>query len=286
MNQARFKRLVEAAILSPQYNSKPYVNDYLKVHMKRFTETVALLQGIAEPGMRVIDVGSYGSLVPALKDILGIANIILTEPSQEDKPASEDTTLRDSQYGHKYAFHVDRFDVEGKFPYSDETFDLVIFTEVLEHLTRDPCQTLGEINRITKMKGWCLISTPNCASARSVIRILLGGNPNIYPVYNRHPSTDRHNHEYVPWEVRELMHAAGYTPTIFKTVDVYEDYQFTYLGVLFKAVLWFGSFVTLNLIKARGRGDTIFVLGRKTSGIQQRYPDFLYAPPKEDSKSE
>jgi 2-polyprenyl-3-methyl-5-hydroxy-6-metoxy-1,4-benzoquinol methylase len=278
MNCSKFRRNVETALLAPQYDSNAYVNDYLKVHMTRFTETVSLLRTIIQPEMRVVDVGSYGSLVPALHDILGATNITLTEPFQEKKPISEANFLQNARNGEKYSFHVDRFDVEGPFPYPDASFDIVIFTEVLEHLSRDPSQTMSEINRITKMGGFLVLSTPNCASARSVLRILRGGNPNIYPVYQRKPSTDRHNHEYVPWEVRELLKLSGYTPSVFKTMDVYEDQQFARIWKLHtKAMLRIGSFFTFDLIRARDRGDTIFAVGRKTSGVQERYPSFLYA---------
>lgn len=187
MNTSELRQTVESALLAPDYDSTSYVNDYLKVHMKRFAETIGLLQPIIRPAMRIVDLGSYGSLVPALRDLLGATDITLTEPFQERKPASENSFLQNARNGVRYPVHVDRFDIEGPFPYEDGRFDVVIFTEVLEHLSRDPLQTMSEINRITKPEGYLLLSTPNCASVRSVLRILRGGNPNIYPVTNAVP---------------------------------------------------------------------------------------------------
>jgi SAM-dependent methyltransferase len=279
MNTSELRQTVESALLAPDYDSTSYVNDYLKVHMKRFAETIGLLQPIIRPAMRIVDLGSYGSLVPALRDLLGATDITLTEPFQERKPASENSFLQNARNGVRYPVHVDRFDIEGPFPYDDGRFDVVIFTEVLEHLSRDPLQTMSEINRITKPEGYLLLSTPNCASVRSVLRILRGGNPNIYPVYQRCPSTDRHNHEYVPWEVRELLRLCGFTNSEFKTVDVYQDQQFGRLLTLqMRALLKIGSLMSLGFLKARERGDTIFALAQKTGGVQERYPGFLYAP--------
>ena len=279
MNGLEQRRAVESALLAPDYESTSYVNDYLRVHMARFAKTVELLQPIIRPSMRIIDLGSYGSLVPALRDLLGVTDITLTEPYQEQKPASEESFLQNARNGARYPFHVDRFDIEGPFPFEDECFDVVIFTEVLEHLSRDPLQTMSEINRITRTGGYLLLSTPNCASARSVLRILRGGNPNIYPVYQRCPSTDRHNHEYVPWEVRELVKICGFTSSEFKTVDVYPDQQFGHLCTLqIKILLKLGSLISLGALRARERGDTIFALAQKTGGILERYPAFLYAP--------
>jgi len=279
MNSREFRETVQAAMLAPQYNSQEYVNDYLNVHMNRFIETVSLLQTIIQSEMRIVDVGSYGSLVPALIDIFNVSNITLTEPLHENKPSSEDSFLKNARNGERYSFHVDRFDIEGAFPFSDASFDIVIFTEVLEHLSRDPSHTMSEINRITKLGGCIVLSTPNCASMRSVLRILRGGNPNIYPIYQRKPSTDRHNHEYVPWEILELLKLSGYTLSTFKTIDVYKDPQFGCMRKFqAKAILALGKFLTFNLIKVRDRGDTIFAIGRKVSGIQERYPGFLYGP--------
>jgi hypothetical protein len=65
---------------------------------------------------------------------------------------------------------------------------------------------------------------------------------------------------------------------VFKTLDVYEDQQFGRLWkVLIKALLKIGSVFTFDLIKAKDRGDTIFAVGQKISGMQERYPWFLYA---------
>jgi len=277
MKPSILRKTVEDVILAPQYDSQRYVDEYLKPHMKRFTETVALLQRIAHPEMRVIDVASYGSLIPALKDILGLVNLTSTEPHQLNKATSEDSTLLNARYGHKYQFHIDRFNIEGSFPHRDSTFDIVIFTEVLEHLAVDPVHTLAEINRITKPGGWLLLSTPNCASAKSITKILRGGNPNIYPFYTKQPLRDRHNREYVPWEVKELLRSCGYHDTLLRTIDVYDDGQhINFKFLLIKKALWLGSLLSFGSIKAKGRGDTIFALGKKISLITDRYPAFLY----------
>jgi SAM-dependent methyltransferase len=194
-------------------------------------------------------------------------------------PSRELRTLHEAQQGDRFSFHLDRFDIEDVFPYEDSSFDIVIFTEVLEHLSRDPCQTLSEINRITRAGGWLILSTPNCASAKSVVKILRGGNPSVYPVYKRNPSTDRHNHEYAPWEVKSLLELSGYVPKVFKTLDVYADDHYGLLALVsIKAMLWIGSVLSFNVIKASDRGDSIFAVGQKTSPVRERYPNFLYAP--------
>jgi len=47
-------------------------------------------------------------------------------------------------------------------PYSDETFDIINFTDILEHLF-DPLRGLQEANRVLKMGGYLILDTPNRA---------------------------------------------------------------------------------------------------------------------------
>jgi SAM-dependent methyltransferase len=55
---------------------------------------------------------------------------------------------------------VIRLDANERFPFSDESFDLVWCTEVIEHV-KDPSFTLGEIHRLLRPDGLFLMTTPN-----------------------------------------------------------------------------------------------------------------------------
>ncbi len=50
-------------------------------------------------------------------------------------------------------------DAERKFPFKDKSFDKVIMTEVLEHLTKED-KVLEEIRRVLKSKGKLILSVP------------------------------------------------------------------------------------------------------------------------------
>ena len=50
-----------------------------------------------------------------------------------------------------------------KLDYADDSFDVVFFLDVYEHL-RDPVSIIEEIHRILKKDGICVITTPNIAS--------------------------------------------------------------------------------------------------------------------------
>lgn len=70
----------------------------------------------------------------------------------------------------------ERVDVTENFPYSDNTFDLVIAIEVTEHIL-DHENFFREINRILKPGGRLYISTPNILSLKSRMRFLFQGFP-------------------------------------------------------------------------------------------------------------
>lgn len=221
---------------------------------------------------------TYGSLVPVLIDIFGVKNIVCTHPPTKDLPNRENTTLANANQGEKYKFILDRFDIEEKFPYDDETFDIVIFTEVLEHISIDPCHTLSEINRITKMGGYLLLSTPNCASSHSVLNILRGGHPFLFPAFSEQPTRDRHNREYVPWELGEIIQSMGYEQEVAFTKNVYnlQSKKHRFGTVSINTLLYILHWISFQQVPYLNRGDSIFILAKKTSKVIKRYPACLY----------
>lgn len=70
------------------------------------------------------------------------------------------------------------YDDVAPLPYEDNTFDLVILGEVIEHIY-DTDYLLQELHRILKPTGKLLVSTPNLASLARRIALLLGINPII-----------------------------------------------------------------------------------------------------------
>ena len=98
-------------------------------------------------------------------------------------------------------------------PFDDESADGVLICEVLEHFTLDPLHCLIEANRILKVGGFIVLTTPNAASWFSVYRALNYEHPSRWPVYTLNPA-NRKNHiharEYLPSEVDLLLAGAGF----------------------------------------------------------------------------
>lgn len=96
------------------------------------------------------------------------------------------------------------------YPLADESFDVVLLTEVLEHLREYPLKALIEARRILRPGGVLVLTTPNSAGLQNRVRLLLGRS-----VYT--PLRDwmfglphaRHAREYTAAELRELVTEAG-----------------------------------------------------------------------------
>ncbi len=61
-----------------------------------------------------------------------------------------------------------------KLPFKDNSFDLIIFSEVFEHLRVNPILTLHEINRVLKPQGTLVLTTPNLYALHKIIMFNLG----------------------------------------------------------------------------------------------------------------
>jgi 2-polyprenyl-3-methyl-5-hydroxy-6-metoxy-1,4-benzoquinol methylase len=107
-------------------------------------------------------------------------------------------------------FDVLEHDIErSPLPFQENSYDAAFFTEILEHVAiRDPKDILADILRVLKPGGVLIFSTPNVCNLSNIYALLNGHNifwaPEIF-----YGSLDRHNREYTPGEVQEVMKLAG-----------------------------------------------------------------------------
>jgi methionine biosynthesis protein MetW len=60
-----------------------------------------------------------------------------------------------------------------KFPFPDETFDLVLLLDVIEHV-ENPDNAIKEIHRVLRRRGSLLLTTPNMAAWYNRLLLLFG----------------------------------------------------------------------------------------------------------------
>jgi 2-polyprenyl-3-methyl-5-hydroxy-6-metoxy-1,4-benzoquinol methylase len=97
------------------------------------------------------------------------------------------------------------------------TFDIIVFTEVIEHLNFNPIPLLCEFSRILKPGGLVYCATPNLASLSNRLRLMRGlgiMNPIDHLVWNLTPETGMsvglHWREWTKSELVALFVEAGF----------------------------------------------------------------------------
>lgn len=234
---------------------------YLRTHFQRFLETFNLL-GPGQPGEMLLDIGSC-EISQLIFSRYTNYNYIGTYYGPKESLFERGLS---SEKGEDFVFKVIGLDVEGDiFPWPSEHFDVVLFSEVLEHLSRDPMQALYEINRVLKVGGRLILTTPNIVRLQAIKKALSGEHPALYAVYNSSGSPDRHNREYTPWEVEALVKSAGFEIKKLITKFVWSEPDYDLFLLLFD--------LRKPLLH---RGDCIFLLAQKIGTPKERYPSFLY----------
>src|SRR5438874_1182331 len=96
------------------------------------------------------------------------------------------------------------------YPLADESFDVVVMTEVLEHLRDYPARSLAEARRILRPGGILVLTTPNAAYLRNRLRLVLGRSvyTSLSDWLHGLPHA-RHAREYTVSELESVVRHAG-----------------------------------------------------------------------------
>jgi glycosyltransferase involved in cell wall biosynthesis/SAM-dependent methyltransferase len=242
---------------------------YVESHLSRLERTLAITPP-GGPGDRVLEMGAYLQITPALKTRLGYGEV---RGCYFGKAGGVNRSEVTSESGETFECVVDLFDAEkDPFPYGDGEFSTVLCCELLEHLTADPLHMLVEINRILKPGGHLVLTTPNLASLRALAGILQGFHPQLFSAYIRPRNgvvDARHAREYTPIELRRLLEDSGFEVTLIETGPFREEPK--------PEFAWVEHLLTRYLLSTELRGEGIYAVGRKTGPVRERYPAWLYS---------
>lgn len=155
----------------------------LKGYFSYLYENTAKNSGLAlrrmlekDPKANLLDCGCWDGInTKKLGDIVGTKNLYGIELNRNKaKEAS------------KKGINVKIIDLNKKFDYPSDFFDVVIAYHVIEHLVNVRLFA-SEIHRVLKKGGYVLIGTPNLASWHNIFALLLGlqpfSGPTIKPDY-------------------------------------------------------------------------------------------------------
>jgi glycosyltransferase involved in cell wall biosynthesis/SAM-dependent methyltransferase len=243
---------------------------YLNTHSTRLIKTLE----ITPPGCsedRVLEMGAYLQITPALHSKLGYGEV---RGCYFGKLGRSDHRTVTSTGGETFECQIDHFDAEKDvFPYPDGHFATVICGELIEHLFEDPMHLMSQVNRILRPGGHLVLTTPNIAALRGISGILQGYHPGFFHAYIRPAEGTgevdaRHNREYAPREIHQLLENSGFEVTSLETGE-FRDEPHPEFG-------WIIHLLERYRLSTELRGDGIYAVGRKTGPVRERYPAWLY----------
>lgn len=237
-------------------------DEYHLVHEARLARTLQVLCG-EQPKGKLLELGT-GAIVPlALKTLIPELEVHVTD-FKLDEPVKGTKHLE--RCGQSMTAPVYRIDLESTpIPVDDETFDVVLCCEVIEHMEIDPMFMMAEINRVLKPGGLLIVTTPNAVSTWSITKMLRGVEPYFYMQYRPTRNYYRHNYEYSIHSLVAVIKAAGFDGKAW-TEDSFEEPNYN----------------DVNKLKAIGYdmhhvGDNIFTVARKIGPVIDRHPAVIYS---------
>jgi 2-polyprenyl-3-methyl-5-hydroxy-6-metoxy-1,4-benzoquinol methylase len=244
------------------------VREYVHEHIARFK---LLFNSIpqAKSGATLLDIGGRANLLPPYFNRLGYRFVAVANKWESDLLDPEHI----AQFISPENFRCDYFDAESQpFPYADSSFETVVCSEVIEHLTHDPAHMVAEINRVLKIGGKFVLTTPNITSSAALYRMLSGVHPQTWSVYTGKDG-DRHNREYTPREIGKLLEACGFGDLKIDTFSLQPDPLRVKLISIWTSLPWL---VKGRLDFCRNRGEYILAVSTKQGTVRERFPAWLY----------
>lgn len=190
--------------------------DYLEVHKERFYEmdNVASLLLSASGGRSLLDVGMSINTVmlPTLLD--GAQVKVLDRLDLRLGP--------NSQYP---LFNCDLNDPELDQQDVGERFDVILFAEILEHLTANPVRVLRFFINHLNDGGFLFLTTPNFFARENIEQMTRMKNPQpvFSAAFNREEANQYHVREYAMYELIEFALEAGGKISAFFYSDCWDE---------------------------------------------------------------
>lgn len=138
---------------------------YLKYHRYRF-KTIFLSLPSLKAKIKLLDIGTtpFTLFVKEFYPNYDVSTIDLTD-LMEERCEKKDVTFKRCNL------------MKDKIPFENNSFDVVIFTEVFEHLFMPASKIFYEISYVLKKGGILIFGTPNYAKLSNRIELLFGINP-------------------------------------------------------------------------------------------------------------
>lgn len=269
-------------VLFPGSNEKE-INAYCNDHLLRLLETLRLTIECTPFGGKVLEVGAKPFVLSAMLmqkgfhysgiGVSGGEKDLRTDHENAcstGKSSGKKFTIALEAQGQKYDLPMYEVNIEmDTWPFQENHFDTIIWTETLEHLTCDPSFAWHEANTYLKKGGKVIFSVPNALYWIRAIQLLLG--KNIDDPYSWHGPFGRHNRLYTPKEIKELARLHGFEIKHLTTQTFFPEQTSIVKRILHTLI------AIPALLMGKRKGKTIVaVLEKKEESTMIERPNFLY----------
>jgi len=158
------------------------------------------------------------------------------------------------------------------FPFSDDSFDVVLCMEVLEHLGYSPSHMLAESHRVLSPGGLLFMTVPNFINIKRLVNMFFN-RPTEFP-YSGYGIYGRHQREFAPFEVDELLRACNYSVEELATANVWPTFRGNRAKGLGNAAL--NALTALPLPWLAAKREFILCAAHPVREPLAAYPAWLY----------
>lgn len=246
-------------------------SEYVTGHLRRYVYTLKLLDRFVDDGTSALTILDLGTSLPypfqvGLHRLRPGTRFVVVQEQLYDGLSYRRFVNESERIDFDLSVHA--FNIEkDRWTFAADSFDVIICTEVLEHLVLDPLFVFREAWRCLRPNGLFCVTTPNVLCYESFYGILEGLTPYTFGQYQpQYGVYGHHNREYTPSEVEALGNSSGLDTQLLTTKDVY-DPRFD-----------IGHAIELarSLGKDQNRGHVIFYVGSKGEKRPSGFPKELY----------
>jgi len=263
--------------------------EYINAHFTRIWKTFQVIESFGlSKDAKILDVGAKPYMLAILiksslnSSFTGIGYSLDDIPVEDKDRLSKTGSVNYKKKnltlvnkGKNFSIEMHQANVEvDKLPFEDNSFDVVVFTEILEHLLFDVSFTIKEINRVLKPNGRLVFSTPNNLFWGRLMALFLG--KNIDDPYSIHGPYGRHNRNWTTKEIRKLLDVHGLecknliTDTFLAMNAFYLKRISVFLAKIFLGLL------PISFLNDK-KGKTLFGVFEKYKHMKEpQYPKWLY----------
>lgn len=181
---------------------------YTRKHARRFFSTYKFCLKNLKSGARILSIGAYyGSIEKMLKEALNAEITVVDFP---------DSVELQKDYYDFLGFKYVGIDLsKGLSGLPENYFDMIIYTEVIEHIPTSPYNQIKPFDKFLTKGGKIVISTPNLSSivhiAKLFMKIPLYDKPDKFFSPIGQENLQVHRREYMPSELTEAFDQMGYS---------------------------------------------------------------------------